>query len=104
MKTLVSVMVTMFAVSSVEVGAAEYKFVAIDKSVETKLCMAATTNDIQQLKLVLRRNGERLSTVRDSVKCNEMPIAEFAEEYGFMQIARYIDSDKKVEVIAAVRE
>jgi hypothetical protein len=78
--------------------------VAIDKSMETKLCMAATTNDIQQLKLMLRRSGERLSTVRDSVKCNEMPIAEFAEEYGFMQIARYIDSDKKVEVIAAVRE
>jgi hypothetical protein len=104
MKTLMSVMIIVFAVSSVGVEAEEYNFEAADPAVETTLCMAALTNDVQQLKKVLRRSGERLAIVRDSVKCNAMPIAEFAEQYGFMQTARYIVSDKKVEVIASLGE
>lgn len=102
MKTLMKVFVSLFAVCAVGVQSAEYKFMAADTSVETKLCMAATTNDVQQLKKVLRRSGERLAVVRDSIKCNALPIAEFSEQYGFMQVARYLGADKQSEVIALI--
>jgi imidazole glycerol phosphate synthase subunit HisF len=101
MKTLMTVFVSLFAVCSVGVHSAEYKFVAADQSVETKLCMAATTNDVKQLKKVLRRSGERLAVVRDAVKCNTLPITEFSEEYGFMQVARFLGADKQADVIAS---
>jgi hypothetical protein len=105
MKTLIPAIVSLlFTVCSVGVQSAEYKFVAADQSVETKVCMAATTNDVQQLKKVLRRTGERLAVVRDSIKSNTLPIAEFSEEYGFIQVARFLGADKQSEVIALIEK
>jgi len=104
MKTLIPVIVSLIAVCSVEVQSVEYRFVAADQSVETKICMAVTTNDVQQLKKVLRRNGERLGVVRDSIKCNSQPITEFSEEYGFIQVARFLGVDKQPEVIALIEK
>jgi len=101
MKTLISVFVSLFAVCSIGVHSTEYQFVAADQSVETKLCMAVTTNDVKQLEKVLRLSGESLAVVRDAVKCNKLPITEFSEEYGFMQIARYLAADKNADVIAS---
>jgi hypothetical protein len=102
MKTVLSLIVALIAVGPVAAKATEYKFVATNQAVETKICMAVTTNDVIVLKKVLRRAGEGLPSARASVQCNGKSMADFAEDLGFTQIARFIDPDKKAEVIAAI--
>jgi hypothetical protein len=104
MKTLMSVMLGVFAVSAMSAQAEQYKFVGTDQSFETKLCVAVTQDDVKELKMLLQAKGERLHVVRSAVRCNEMPIADFAEQYGFIQVARYLGADKKDTVFAALTE
>ncbi len=104
MKTLMSVMLGVFAVSAMSAQAEQYKFVGTDESFETKLCVAVTSGQVATLQTMLQAKGERLSVVRNAVRCNEMPIAEFAEQYGFTRVAQYLGSEKKDAIIAALAE
>ncbi len=104
MKTLISVMLGVFAVSAMSAQAEQYKFVGTDESFETELCVAVTKDDVTGFKTLLQAKGERLYVVRSAVRCNEMPIADFAEEYGFMQVARYLGTEKKDTVFAVLTE
>jgi hypothetical protein len=104
MKTLMSVMLGVFAVSAMSAQAEQYKFVGTDESFETKLCVAVTSNQVATLQSMLQVKGERLSVIRNSVRCNQLPIAEFAEQYGFIQVARYLGAEKKETIIAALSE
>ncbi len=104
MKTLMSVMLGVFAVSAMSAQAEQYQFVGTDASFETKLCIAVTNNQVAAIEMMLKEQGERLSFVRNVVRCNDMPITEFAEEYGFIEVARYLGSDKKETIVAALSE
>ena len=103
MKTLLSMMIAVGTLYSVNAQATEYHFVAKDTSVETTLCMVATKNDVRLMKQELRRLGERLIVVQQTVLCNQMPIADFADEYGFTQVAQYMNPAKTVQDVAVVR-
>jgi len=66
--------------------------------------VAVTSNQVATLQSMLQAKGERLSVVRSAVRCNELPIAEFAEQYGFMQAAQFLGAEKKDAIIAALAE
>lgn len=104
MKTVLSMIVAFVVVSPLAVQASDYKFLAADQSVETKICMAVTTNDVKTLKKVLRRADERLAVARLTVQCNGQTMADFAQDLGLMQIARFIEPNKQAEVIAAITQ
>ena len=102
MKTFMSMMVGIFAVSTMSVQAAQYKFVATDDSFETQLCVAVTHNDVAKLTELLKSRGERLRSVQNLVRCNQMPIADFALEYGFSKVAQYLGAEKNEPVLAVL--
>ena len=102
MKTFMSMMVGIFAVSTMSVQAAQYKFVATDDSFETQLCVAVTHNDVAKLTELLKSRGERLRSVQNLVRCNQMPIADVALEYGFSEVAQYLGAEKNEPVLAVL--
>ena len=65
--------------------AVQYKFVAMDSSIDTKMCMLAGSNEIKALKKTLIRESRGLSSVKRSIAndlyCNDTHIAEFSKKY-----------------------
>jgi hypothetical protein len=79
---------------SISTYATEYEFVAMDSSKETKLCVAAVTNDMKKLRRLISHNyGMRDigSTVAKTVLCNDVIIANFAYEYQANDTVDYLD-------------
>jgi hypothetical protein len=70
--------------------ATNYKFVALDNSSETKLCIAAGSNDTKSMRKTMRHNKEHIRQVANTVECNNMAIAHFAYRY---------DADKTFKVL-----
>ncbi|MFT7201038.1 MAG: hypothetical protein ACI9UD_002704 [Glaciecola sp.] len=79
---------------SISTYATEYEFVAMDSSKETKLCVAAVTNDMKKLRRLISHNyGMRDigRTVAKTVLCNDVIIANFAYEYQANDTVDYLD-------------
>jgi hypothetical protein len=70
--------------------ATNYQFVALDSSTETKLCVAAGSNDLKMIRKHLRQSSESIRRVSNNVLCNNMAIAHFAYKY---------DADKTFKVL-----
>lgn len=79
---------------SISTYATEYEFVAMDGSKETKMCVAAVTNDMKKLRRLISHNyGIRDvgRTVAKTVFCNDVIIANFAYEYQANDTVDYLD-------------
>ena len=68
--------------------AVQYKFVAMDDSKYTKMCVFAGSNDIKTLKKVMKHpitvkgyNRSSIKNMANTVTCNDLHIASFARNY-----------------------
>jgi hypothetical protein len=78
---------------SISTYAEQYEFVAADQSKETKMCVAAVTNDKTKLRRLVS-SDTRYVGVRDVAKtvvCNDVIIANFAYEYQANDTLDYLD-------------
>jgi hypothetical protein len=101
MKTLISGMVVMTLFGSGTLMAAQQKFVAADNNLETRICMAVTSNDSVVLKKTLQEAGEQRSAVFRTVHCNKMPIQQFADSFGFQESSDFLKDEKQTARLAA---
>jgi len=76
--------------------AVQYKFIAIDNSKETKMCVLAGNNEKKALKKAFKHHSA-WSTYRDSGKslansvlCNDLHMANFAKKYNAMTTFDYL--------------
>lgn len=92
------------ALSSVSVNsqAQEYKFVATDNSMSTKMCIDAATNNKRALKHKMSQAGKQHSinyrTFTRIVKCNDQHIALFALTYGADNTFNFLNSHSKDKI------
>ena len=49
-------------------------------------------------------DGWDLRSVQKMVRCNQMPIAAFAAEYGFSQVAQYLGAENNEPVLAVLSQ
>jgi len=61
--------------------AIQYKFVATDNSIYTKMCVQAGNNEQKALKKSLRRHEHSPRTLANTTLCNGLIIANFAKKY-----------------------
>lgn len=101
MKTLISGMVVMTLFGSGTLMAEQQKFVAVDKNLETRICMAVTSNNAIVLKRTLRQAREQRSAVVRTVHCNNMPIQQFADSFGFQESSDFLKDEKQTARLAA---
>jgi hypothetical protein len=96
MKILNLTTVVVIGLLSFSANATQYKFIATDKSVETKICVLAGSNDKFGLKRVFRQN-RRGSVAIDSrfyanhITCNDMVMAHFAYKYDALDTFAYLN-------------
>nr|WP_057831272.1 DUF3718 domain-containing protein [Colwellia sp. TT2012] len=70
---------TIFMMNSVY--AIQYKFVAMDNSIYTKMCVLAGNNEQKALKTALRRHEHSPRSLANTTFCNGLIIANFAYKY-----------------------
>ncbi|MFD2165401.1 DUF3718 domain-containing protein [Thalassotalea euphylliae] len=92
MKIAVLIAVGLTCVYSTNALASQYKFVAMDSSHETKLCIHAGANQAKKMKVTLRRMGihERKANI-NSIRCNDVSPAKFAHEFGANETFNYLN-------------
>lgn len=61
--------------------AVQYKFVAMDNSKETKICVFAGNNEKKALIKIMARDRFSRKHLTNSIRCNDMFIANFAHKY-----------------------
>ncbi|WNC67939.1 DUF3718 domain-containing protein [Thalassotalea nanhaiensis] len=94
MKTFTSLLI-LFCFS-INTHASEFKFIASDNKITTKICMAAVTDNtkvmISKLRMLSRR-GSALSfrTFVNSMQCNNQYIGNFAKTYDAQNTSDYLD-------------
>ncbi|WOH37065.1 DUF3718 domain-containing protein [Thalassotalea fonticola] len=86
--TLLLIIVTIFMVNSAY--AAQYKFIAKDDSIYTKMCVLAGNNEQKALKRILRRHRDSEKSITNSTFCNDMYIANFAQKYNASMTFNYL--------------
>lgn len=95
---------------SISTYAVEYQFVAADRSLETKICIAAVTNDIKKLKrLISFETHSGAKDIARSILCNDIIIANFAYEYQASDTVAYLDrytsrEDKKMRTRITIKD
>ncbi|SET17634.1 DUF3718 domain-containing protein [Thalassotalea agarivorans] len=98
MKTLLcgtcAVMLTTFAMPA---AAQQYQFEAADDSVTTKLCIEAVKDNKYAVKRLMRNVGttghnlHKAKFAANHVRCNDLPISQFAYKYGADSTANYLN-------------
>jgi len=61
--------------------AVQYKFVAMDNSKYTKMCVQAGNNEKEALKRSFRREQANSNFIANTTRCNGLYIANFAQKY-----------------------
>lgn len=61
--------------------AIQYKFVAMDNSIYTKMCVLAGNNEQNALKTKMKRHSDSVRSLANSTLCNGLFIANFAQKY-----------------------
>lgn len=85
------------AASATFVATAEqYRFVALDNSIATKMCITSAVNDLKALKKATNRyeRGDR-NLLANAYVCNDMSIAQFSYKYGANNTAKFLDKYSK---------
>ena len=90
LKLLILLPILLFC--SINTYATEYQFVAGDRSLETKMCIAAVTNNVKKLKrLIAFETYYGVKDIARAVFCNDLIIANFAYEYQANDTLAYLD-------------
>ncbi|WP_019029989.1 DUF3718 domain-containing protein [Colwellia piezophila] len=77
--TLLLITVVMFMMNSAY--AIQYKFVATDKSIYTKMCVLAGNNEQKALRITLKRHDSSVRALANNTLCNGLHLASFAQKY-----------------------
>jgi len=91
MNTLKLTSVVVMILFSYQVNAANYKFVAMDNSISTKMCVLAGSNDKTQLKKTMRLSGHNNRFIANNIKCNDMIMVQFANHYGAANTTKHLN-------------
>ncbi len=70
--------------------AAQYKFIAMDNSISTKMCVLAGNNEQKALKKAMKRHFDSLRSLANTTFCNDMYIANFARNYNASMTFDYL--------------
>lgn len=83
MKTLTKTFaLAAFAFSSISIAHAAPELVAADDYVTTKICMVASEGNKGKLSSTIKKAGLTKRYVADHVKCNDLTLVNFIEQYG----------------------
>jgi hypothetical protein len=82
MRTLTYLAVIAAVGTAFSAQSVNYKFIANNSSVETKLCVAAGMNDKQKLRRLISTTLDSKYLLANSVVCNGKLISHFAYQYG----------------------
>jgi len=91
MKTFNLISVIVAAGFTLSSNAANYQFEGVDNSIETKICIAAVTNDKKSLKRKIRISGIRVRSIARGLMCNDQIVANFAYKYNALKTSGYLD-------------
>jgi hypothetical protein len=96
-----------FAMSSN--AAVKYQFVLADNSVDSKMCLAAVTNNKDALRRNILRSGVSVRTVAHTLMCNDHIVAKFENKYRASQtfafLYRYtLKEDKKARPEVTIQD
>ena len=104
MKTLKTSIVVIAATLSFS-AVANPSFVAGDQTAETKMCLAAVTNDLHDYKKYVENfSFEKVTNTRDhrlfanKLECNGQNVVKFARTYGAEKTANFINSYRSQNV------
>lgn len=98
--------------------AERYEFIAGDATTETKICMAAVTDNkrglkqaVKELKAVgisMKREYLRMKIVANSLKCNDDYVANFANKYDasntYQYLNRYTHPSKRLNPTTSIKD
>lgn len=88
LKLTIALVIILF---SYNVNATNYKFVGMDKSIETKMCVQAASNDTKALKVTMRFSVDSKPFIANSITCNDMVMVKFANKYGAVDTTKYLN-------------
>ncbi|SET17682.1 DUF3718 domain-containing protein [Thalassotalea agarivorans] len=95
MKTIKLLTLAM-AVLALPAIATQYKFVAMDASSATKICIHAGENQVFKLKRAIRYYERGMHQyVANEIVCNELPIAQFSAQYGAAKTTKFLNQYAK---------
>ncbi|ABM01438.1 DUF3718 domain-containing protein [Shewanella amazonensis] len=76
-------------------GATEYRFIAVDNSPETQMCVAAGSNKVTKLRMQFNEASGSPRYHANSIRCNDRSIAQFAHAYGADKAYDYLASHSR---------
>jgi hypothetical protein len=83
MKTLTkAIAITTLTLSSIGIASASNVMVPADNYVTSKLCVVASEGNKTKLSKAIKKTGLSKNYVAANVKCNELDIVAFIEQYG----------------------
>ena len=77
-----AITITALTLSSIGLASASNIMVPTDSYVTTKLCMVASEGSKAKLSKAIRKSGLSKHFVAANVKCNELNLVNFIEQYG----------------------
>ena len=72
-------------------SAQQYRFVAGDNSIETKVCVLLGSNEIAKLKTTIRIKQLNKHHIANSYRCNDLALSKFAYKYHAADTFKYIN-------------
>ena len=89
--------------------ASETNFIANDNTIETRLCIAAATDDSSTLKSLIRRTYKRHTReVANNFNCNGVSMARFAYDFNakntFEYLNRYSHASNRVKQSVIIKD
>ncbi|WP_435691114.1 DUF3718 domain-containing protein [Paraglaciecola sp.] len=91
-----AIAITTLTLSSIGIASASNMLVAKDSNITTKLCLVASEGNKAKLSVELKKAGLSKSYVTENVKCNNLNMVNFVEQYGnnAVQINNFLTSGK----------
>jgi hypothetical protein len=91
-----AIAITTLTLSSIGMASASNVIVPADDYVTTKLCMVASEGSKTKLSKAIRKSGLSKHFITENVKCNELNIVAFVEQYGsnVEQMNNYLTNGK----------
>ncbi|QYJ87794.1 DUF3718 domain-containing protein [Shewanella mesophila] len=91
MKTLLAFTAGTLLMLSPSLAAVTYQFVAVDKSVETQICVAAGNDERALLRSKIGNYSHNVRLSTNLINCNGMSITQFSYKYGALQSYDYLN-------------
>ena len=77
-----AIAITTLTLSSIGLASASNVMVAADNYVTSKLCVVASEGSKAKLSQAIKKTGLRKHYIATNVKCNELNLVNFIEQYG----------------------